>query len=105
MSWGTRNRGGRYYTRSRRVDGRIVREYIGCGPAAAVVAELDRQEREMRKVKAGQKAARKAQDVAIDAQVDEISELANLLARGALLAAGFHHHHGEWRKRREKSEE
>jgi hypothetical protein len=104
MSWESRNGRGRYYTRSRRVGGRIVREYIGCGPEAILVAELDQQEREIRRLEAEQKEAQRVQDAVLDAQVDEISELANLLARSLLLAAGFHHHHGEWRRNREKTE-
>lgn len=105
MSWENRNGKGRYYTRSRRVGGRIVREYIGRGPEADLVAELDRQEHEMRRLEAERKIARRAHDAALDAQVDEISELANLLARGLLLAAGFYHHRGEWRRSRGKKEE
>ncbi len=105
MSWETRNGRGRYYTRSRRVGGRIGREYIGCGPIAELIAESDRQERERKRAEAAGRAARQAQDAALDAQIDEVCGLANLLARGVLLAAGFHHHHGQWRKRREKARE
>jgi hypothetical protein len=43
---------GRYYTRSRKVNGRVVREYLGTGEAAKQAARLDaitRQEREARR--------------------------------------------------------
>jgi len=104
MSWETRNGRGRYYTRSRRVDGQIVRQYIGRGPFAELIAESDRQGGEQRRAEAARRAARMSQDAALDAQVGEVCRLADLLARGVLLAAGFHNHHGEWRKRRAKKE-
>jgi hypothetical protein len=45
MGWEKRERGGLYYTRSRRVDGRVVREYFGTGPLAEIVALEDDLER------------------------------------------------------------
>ena len=37
MGWEIRERGGRYYTRSRKFGGRVVREYIGGGSIAALI--------------------------------------------------------------------
>ena len=43
----------------------------------------------------------KKQQTSLDASLAELNELADLLARVALLAAGYHQHdRGKWRKRR-----
>jgi hypothetical protein len=47
--WERRERGGLYYTRSRREDGRVVREYIGGsvnGENLALEVECERRQRE-----------------------------------------------------------
>jgi hypothetical protein len=42
--WERRQRGGHYYTRSHKVYGRVVREYVGTGPLAKLAAETDAEE-------------------------------------------------------------
>ncbi len=49
MGWESRGGGGRYYTRSRRVAGRVEREYLGTGPGAELVAIQDELARRDRK--------------------------------------------------------
>jgi DNA-binding transcriptional MerR regulator len=101
MAWETRQRGGRYYTRSRREDGHVVREYIGGGPLAEITAQHDAAERQRRA----------ARDAAERAQRTDLQEAESLLTRldreadqwtaAALLLAGYHRHHrGAWRQRR-----
>jgi hypothetical protein len=92
---------GRYYTRSRKVNGRVVREYIGTGEVAELLAELDALEREERETERAEGKALRDELDALDGSLGELHTKAELLARAALIVAGFHQHHrGEWRKRR-----
>ena len=97
---------GRYYTRSKRVKGRVVREYIGMGHLAALVSQMDALERQKRQVERDAQRAERAEVEALDAPLDELNDLADLLARAALVAAGYRQHNrGEWRKQRVRREE
>jgi hypothetical protein len=100
MSWETRNGRGSYYTRSRRSGGRIIREYIGIGNYALVIADQDATERQQRQVEAARLRQQKATDQRLDTQIDDLCRLTDEAAHAVLLAAGYHNHKGQWRKRR-----
>jgi hypothetical protein len=92
---------GRYYTRSRKVKGRVVREYVGSGPVAELAAELDALDRAQREEAREARRAIDAELAAIDGPLTELNTLAEGLATAALLAAGYRRHHrGQWRKTR-----
>jgi hypothetical protein len=92
---------GRYYTQSKKVNGRVVREYIGAGDLAELVAQQDILEREKRLLAALDRRDQKAELAALGGELKALSEQTDLVAGAALLAAGFHQHkRGEWRKRR-----
>jgi hypothetical protein len=91
-----------YYYRVRRVNGRVVREYVGRGEVAELIARMDALERERRHLDALALRHEKAELATLEADIDALAETTDLAARAALLAAGYHRHHcGEWRKRRE----
>lgn len=46
MGWERRQRGGRYYYRSVRRDGRPRKVYLGKGKAAAMFAQLDAEQQQ-----------------------------------------------------------
>jgi len=97
---------GRYYTRSRKVGGRVVREYVGAGRVGELAAQLDALERERRETERAVRRAERAELEALDVPLNELNDLADLLVRAALVAAGFHQHNrGEWRKRRAHCDE
>ena len=104
--WERRERGGLYYTRSRKEEGRVVREYVGggvLGELAACTDELKRREREERAA-----ADREERELleALDAPFTEAWEATEVLYRAALVAAGYRQHkRGEWRKRREPEDQ
>jgi hypothetical protein len=93
---------GRYYTRSKKVNGRVVREYIGTGRVAELAAEIDALQREERQLESLARREEKAELTALDTTFEALTEMTDLVARAALLAAGYHQHkRGEWRKKRE----
>ena len=99
--WEKRERGGLYYTRSRKEGGKGIREYVGRGPLAELAAETDALRRLRREEEA--KAWRRERETLehLDQTVEELYKAAEILARAALYAAGYHQHHrSEWRKRR-----
>ena len=103
MGW---DKGGRYYTRSRREGGRVVREYVGGGEAGALIARLDAIERDKRLTDREVARAARAAAAELDAPLAELNDLADLVARAAMVAAGYRQHNrGEWRRRRVRSEE
>jgi len=101
MAWETRQRGGRYYTRSRKVDGRVVREYVGAGPLAELIAAGDAADRAERAAAAAALRAERDRLAPAEAALAAMDGLTEALARAALGAAGFRRHHrGEWRRAR-----
>ena len=52
MGWEKRDRGGFYYTRSKKIGNQVVREYVGTGPLATLAAEMDALNRQRRQEEA-----------------------------------------------------
>lgn len=102
MGWERRKgSGNQYYTRSRRINGGVVRVYIGTGARGEAAAQDDRDRRRKRQSEAEQRAAEEVQLDALEAPVAELSAAVDTLVRQELEAAGYHQHHrGEWRRTR-----
>jgi hypothetical protein len=104
LSWEQREGGGRYYTRSRREGGRIIREYVGYGPIAELVASRDEAERRRREEEARAWREEREDLERQDEEAGDLCELAELLTSAAFVAAGYRQHNrGEWRRPRDRN--
>ena len=101
MGWETRQGQGRYYTRSRKVGGRVVREYLGTGLVGELAALADAADRARRRAERERLKAATSAMAGPDAALADFSRAVDALAAAHLLAAGYRRHNrGEWRKRR-----
>ena len=106
MAWETRNGKGRYYTRSRRIDGRIKREYVGTGEAADLAVELDAIRREHRRVEAVAWRELRAKIEGLDNELASFFGVVDEQVRATLATEGYHQHkRGEWRRKRDKEKQ
>lgn len=105
MAWERRERGGLYYTRSTKVNGRVKREYVGSGYLGQLAASLDFERRERRLAEMIALKRERAEMEDLDSRVSELYEGIEDVTAAALLIAGYgKHKRGEWRKKRESKE-
>jgi hypothetical protein len=104
MAWEKRKSGRLYYTRSRRINGRVHREYYGCGDRGHIAAAEDeaRRAREVACKKSEQEERQRLDR--LEESLQSLDESCSLLLRTVLRRAGFYQHRGEWRRRRQLDE-
>jgi hypothetical protein len=99
MGWERRQRGGLYFYRSTRVNGRPRKLYHGAGPAAQAYARQEAERRARRQSERAALHAEQAQAAGADLAFQGARDLIDLLVRARLVLSGFHLHHREWRRR------
>jgi hypothetical protein len=99
MGWEKRERGGQYYTRSRKVNGQVVREYVGGGAVGEIAAQMDAEERRRREEEAATWGEEREHLKRSAGFLRELEEAAETLIRAELLASGCHKRRGEWRRK------
>jgi hypothetical protein len=100
MGWEVRGRC-RFYTRSRKVAGRVVREYVGTGSVAELAFAADTLRRIDRRAAMEARRAEEASWQAALASLLALCRAADVITRAALLVAGYHRHNrSSWRRRR-----
>jgi hypothetical protein len=102
MAWERRQRGTgrRYYFRARKVQGRVVKEYVGTGPEAERAAKVDAKARAERDADRDRVRKAAAKLAPAEAAIREMDEAMNVLSHAVLLSAGFHRVNYVWRLRR-----
>lgn len=103
MAWESRNGSGRYYTRSRRVNGRVVRQYFGHGLLAEYAAAVDDVDRANRALAAATWRAEREDVDAVRAAVRGLGAAVDAAVAAELAALGYHKERGEWRRTKSRS--
>jgi stress response protein SCP2 len=95
MSW---ERG--YYYHARKVNGHVVKTYVGKGLDRQMMVQLARLNRDHHELLAiaGRNERQRLQE--LDDLLDKLTNAAEALMRASLEAAGYHQHRGQWRKKR-----
>ena len=100
MGWQRRG-GNSYFYFTRRVGKRFRCDYIGGGDVGDVAAGLIFLAREERREARARRRAARDREKAVLRDLQRLADITNLLARAALLLAGFRRHdRGAWRRRR-----
>ena len=102
MAWeGRKDTSKRYYYRSRRLpDGRVVKTYHGTGYRGAMAADADRLRRAEQSHQHERHRVLLNHIQHVATPLVELCEACDVITEAALLAAGYHNHQGEWRKKR-----
>ena len=95
MAWEKRERGGLYYTRSRKVNGQAIREYVGGGPLGEIAALNDELKRLQREEEAAYRREERERLEQSAGFLRELEEACEVLTRAHLLAAGCRKRRGE----------
>ena len=100
MSWEKR-RGQLFYYRAYREGDRVIKKYVGRGPAAMAAAAEDAARRTERAAEQQAERKRRQVDSIVQEQIAGVGDGADALVSAVLLAAGFHRpQRKSWRKRR-----
>jgi hypothetical protein len=100
VAWEVRGNAHRYYYRTQRLaDGRVKKSYVGPGSAGELAAAADQVKRAERDL-----AIQRHRDLIqlVARMTEPLTDLCrdcDVVTEAALLAAGYHRHRGEWRKR------
>ena len=99
MGWEQRG-AHQYYYRKEREGSRVKSVYVGCGEVAQMVSKLQASSSELEKLMRAKRSIEANELEKVEVTLDRAIELTQLFTQAALLVAGFHTHHRQWRRKR-----
>ena len=102
MSWEQRGTNSYYYKKERQ--GSKVRSvYVGKGQVAHLIAQLQSTSPLLEKLARTMKSPEVIKAEKAETALKQAADLIELMTQAALLTAGFHTHHRQWRRKRSLS--
>jgi hypothetical protein len=99
MGWKTIN-GREYYYKSERQGGRVKTTYFGAGESGLLISLLDAEDREEKEENRKQRRAEREEFALEEKSIGDWFDGIQAEADAAMIAAGFHRHKGQWRRKR-----
>jgi hypothetical protein len=105
MAWETRGNQS-YYYRSRRVNGKVVKEYVGSGDLADSIAALEALDRQRGEMERSEAQAERREQAELEDEIEAYCRQVDDTLAEVLTALGYHRHdRGAWRRKRQGGQE
>ena len=89
-----------YYYRKEREGSRVRSTYVGRGEMARLISQFEESSRRVEKLLQAKNSIESHESEKGDMALDRAVDLIQLFTQASLLAAGFHTHHRQWRRKR-----
>jgi hypothetical protein len=99
MGWKT-IKGRRYYYKSEREGGRVKTTYFEAGESGLLISRLESVDRAERQAERDEWRAEREENRAEEKAIANWFDDVQAVADSAMIAAGFHKHKGQWRRKR-----
>jgi hypothetical protein len=100
VAWERRGGDEVYYYKIERQGGRVRKRYIGNGELAHIIAHAEETRRRAWAERKAKERTELDEARSLASAGDELYEAVEVLAVAEMVAAGFHRHKGQWRRRR-----
>ena len=89
-----------YYYKKEREGSKVKSVYVGRGEIGHMVSKLQSTSAELEKLMQAKRSIEANELKRVEATLDRAIDLTQLFTQAALLVAGFHTHHRQWRRKR-----